>query len=91
MYHTFSFPIQDIVQLVGPDSLTDEQQATLAVAAIIREDFLQQNAFSDYDYTCPLYKTVGMLRCIIGFFDAAQSAIARSSGEDFLFVCWKER
>merc|ERR1712113_434553 len=81
--------LQDIVQLVGPDSLTDEQQATLAVAAIIREDFLQQNAFSDYDYTCPLYKTVGMLRCIIGFFDAAQSAIARSSGKDNR-VTWKE-
>merc|ERR1712151_1247976 len=81
--------LQDIVQLVGPDSLTDEQQTTLAVAAIIREDFLQQNAFSDYDFTCPLYKTVGMLKSIIAFHDAAQAAIARSAGSDNR-ITWKE-
>eukprot|EP00948_MAST-09A_sp_MAST-9A-sp1_P002347 g2347.t1 len=70
--------LMEIVQLVGPDSLTDEDQCTLALAQIIREDFLQQNAFSDYDFTCPLYKTVGMLRCIVGFYDQAQRAISRS-------------
>ena len=28
----------------------------MEIAKIIREDFLQQNAFTDYDYTCPLEK-----------------------------------
>lgn len=30
----------------------------MEVARIIKEDYLQQNAFSDYDYNCPLYKSV---------------------------------
>lgn len=33
-----------------------DQKLILEVAKIIREDFLQQNAFSDYDYMCPLHK-----------------------------------
>ncbi len=33
-------------------------QVILEIAKIIREDFLQQNAFSPHDYTCPLYKSV---------------------------------
>lgn len=37
-------------------------QVVLEIARIIREDFLQQNAFTDYDYTCPLYKSLGMLK-----------------------------
>ena len=28
------------------------------MAKIIREDFLQQDAFSQYDYMCPLYKVI---------------------------------
>lgn len=37
-------------------------QVVLEIARVIREDFLQQNAFTDYDYTCPLYKSLGMLK-----------------------------
>ncbi|CDJ52104.1 vacuolar ATP synthase catalytic subunit A, putative [Eimeria brunetti] len=48
--------LTDIVQLVGKDSLSEDQKLILEVAKIIREDFLQQNAFSDYDYMCPLHK-----------------------------------
>jgi V-type H+-transporting ATPase subunit A len=47
----------------------------------IREDFLQQNGFTDYDFFCPLAKTIGMMKVICGFHDAAQKAIAESSGE----------
>ena len=50
----------------------------MEVAKIIREDFLQQNAFTDYDFTCPLTKSVGMLKCIIAFYDHCQKAIADS-------------
>jgi vacuolar-type H+-ATPase catalytic subunit A/Vma1 len=49
------------VQLVGKDSLSEDQRLVLEVAKIIREDFLQQNGFSFYDKFCPLYKTSGML------------------------------
>jgi len=73
--------LQEIVQLVGKDSLSEDQKCTLEVAKIIREDFLQQNGFTDYDYKCPLGKTIGMMRVIVGFHEAAQKAIAESSGE----------
>merc|ERR1711966_482849 len=73
--------LQEIVQLVGKDSLSEDQKVTLEIAKIIREDFLQQNGFTDYDYKCPLGKTIGMMRVIVGFHEAAQKAIAESSGE----------
>jgi len=54
----------------------------LEIAKIIREDFLQQNAFSDYDYMCPLQKTAGMMRCIIHYYEQAKKAIVESSGDN---------
>jgi V-type H+-transporting ATPase subunit A len=74
--------LNEIVQLVGRDSLSEDQKLTLEVAKIIREDFLQQDAFSSYDYKCPIYKTVGMMRCIVVFFDQAKKAIVESSGDN---------
>jgi len=74
--------LNEIVQLVGRDSLSEDQKLTLEVAKIIREDFLQQDAFSSYDYKCPIYKTVGMMRCITVFFDQAKKAIVESSGDN---------
>merc|ERR1711975_147641 len=73
--------LQEIVQLVGKDSLSEDQKCTLDIAKIIREDFLQQNGFSDYDFMCPLAKTIGMMKVIVGFHEAAQKAIAESSGD----------
>merc|ERR1719326_632660 len=73
--------LQEIVQLVGKDSLSEDQKCTLEIAKIIREDFLQQNGFSDYDFRCPLAKTIGMMRNIVGFHELAQKAIAESTGE----------
>jgi V-type H+-transporting ATPase subunit A len=67
--------LQEIVQLVGKDSLGEDQKVTLEVARLLREDYLSQNAFSDDDYTCPLVKTAGMLRCIIAFFDQCTKAV----------------
>jgi len=67
--------LQEIVQLVGKDSLGEEQKVTLEVAKLIREDFLQQNGFSPHDYTCPLEKTAGMLRCMVKFFELATKAV----------------
>merc|ERR1719197_1939799 len=73
--------LQEIVQLVGKDSLSEDQKCTLEIAKIIREDFLQQNGFTDYDFMCPLGKTIGMMRVIVGFHTQAQKAIGESSGD----------
>jgi V-type H+-transporting ATPase subunit A len=73
--------LQEIVQLVGKDSLSEDQKCTLEVSKIIREDFLQQNGFTEYDFKCPLGKTIGMMRIIVTFHESAQKAIAESTGE----------
>merc|ERR1712224_9549 len=74
--------LQEIVQLVGKDSLSEDQKCTLEVAKIIREDFLQQNGFVDYDFKCPLAKTIGMMRCIVTYHETAQKCMAETSGDN---------
>merc|ERR1711904_648029 len=74
--------LQEIVQLVGKDSLSEDQKCTLEIAKIVREDFLQQNGFVPYDFMCPLAKTIGMMRCIATFHELAQKAIASGSGDN---------
>ena len=73
--------LQEIVQLVGKDSLSEDQKCTLEVARIIREDFLQQNGYSEYDFMCPLVKTIGMMKVICHFYNLAQRAISESKGD----------
>merc|ERR1719272_536711 len=74
--------LQEIVQLVGKESLSEDQKVIMEVAKLIREDFLQQNGFTDYDFMCPLGKTIGMMRVIIGFHEAAQKVMAETSGDN---------
>merc|ERR1711998_483620 len=74
--------LQEIVQLVGKDSLSEDQKCTLEIAKIVREDFLQQNGFVPYDFMCPLAKTIGMMRCIATFHELSQKAIAAGSGDN---------
>jgi len=73
--------LQEIVQLVGKESLSEDQKVIMEVAKLIREDFLAQNAFTEFDYTCPLVKTVGMLKVIITFYNQSQKAIADSPAD----------
>merc|ERR1719389_986286 len=73
--------LQEIVQLVGKDSLSEDQKCTLEVAKIIREDFLQQNGYTAHDCLCPLAKTIGMMKVIVGFYTMANKAINESSGD----------
>jgi V-type H+-transporting ATPase subunit A len=73
--------LSEIVQLVGKESLSEDQKVVMEVAKLLREDFLAQNAFTDYDFTCPLPKTVGMLKVIINFYDMCQKAIADSPAD----------
>jgi V/A-type H+-transporting ATPase subunit A len=69
--------LQEIVQLVGPDALPDSEKAILEVTQIIREDFLQQSAYSDTDSFCPLDKQYWMLKAIQAYDTAIGDAIER--------------
>lgn len=74
--------LSEIVQLVGKDSLSEIQKTVLEVAKVVIEDFLQQNAFSDYDYKCPLHKSMGMMKAICCFYDNARKTINESQMTD---------
>merc|ERR1712106_910359 len=76
--------LQEIVQLVGKESLSEDQKVIMEVAKLIREDFLAQNAFTEHDYTCPLFKSVGMLSVIVNFYDLCQKSIADSPADSKL-------
>ncbi len=67
--------LQEIVQLVGPDALPDTDQVSLETARMLREDFLQQNAFDDVDTYCPPAKQFAMLKIILLFLDKAGEAV----------------
>lgn len=67
--------LQEIVQLVGPDALQQKDQLTLLVARMLREDYLQQNAFHEVDTYCSLKKQYLMLRNILHFYEKAKQAV----------------
>ena len=67
----------EIVQLVGPDALPDSEKAILDVTRMIREDFLQQSAYSDTDSFCPIEKQHLMLKVIITYFTGVNLAMER--------------
>ncbi len=67
--------LQEIVQLVGYDSLPEKQKNILDIARLIREDFLQQNAFDDIDTYCSIKKQYGMLTIIKTVNDFQERAI----------------
>ncbi|KAI8091621.1 V-type proton ATPase catalytic subunit A [Thamnidium elegans] len=73
--------LSEIVQLVGKSGLNESDKITLEVAQIIKDDFLQQNGYSNYDRYCPFFKTTWMLRNMIGFYDQATHAVESSNNQ----------
>ena len=67
--------LQEVVQMVGSDSLPDEQKIILEVAKMIREIFLQQNAYDPVDCFCPLNRQYKMLSLIKKYSDLADKAL----------------
>jgi V/A-type H+-transporting ATPase subunit A len=56
--------LQEIVQLVGSDALPESEQVTIEVARMIREIFLQQNAYDAVDTFCDMKKQYDMMKAI---------------------------
>ncbi len=77
--------LNEIVRLVGIDSLSAKDRVTMEVARMLREDFLQQNAFVDSDSYTPLGKQKGLLSLILHYNEAAQDAITKGAMLDYLF------
>ena len=71
--------LNEIVQLVGKDSLSSKDQITLETARMIREDFLQQNSFVDIDSYSEYDRQARML-AMIREYDALCRGAAEKGG-----------
>lgn len=67
--------LQEIVQLVGSDALPEEQQLLLEITRMIREIYLQQNAFHPIDTYSPFAKQYKIMQAIMKYGDAAMDAL----------------
>ena len=65
----------EIVQLVGPDALAETQRAVLALARMLREDFLQQSAYHEVDRYSTVEKDYWMLKSVMDFHHRTQAAL----------------
>ncbi|WP_122644910.1 V-type ATP synthase subunit A [Enterococcus mediterraneensis] len=71
--------LNEIVRLVGIDSLSEKDQLLLEVTKSIREDYLQQNAFDDVDTFTSREKQFHMLNNIVTFGKEATNALELGS------------
>ncbi len=78
--------LNEIVQLVGKDALSPGDQLTLEVARMIREDFLQQNAFTDIDGYSSYDRQAKLLALILGYEKLCRVAIAQGAEAGKLFT-----
>ena len=69
--------LQQVVQLIGQESLSEMEREILMVSRILREDLLQQSAIHDVDAFCPIEKSYWMLKVILHFHDSARSALEK--------------
>ena len=69
--------LNEIVQLVGKDSLSPKDQLTLEIARMLREDFLQQNAFMDVDSYSSFDRQMRLLALILHYEDLCRDAIGK--------------
>ncbi|MPM58039.1 V-type sodium ATPase catalytic subunit A [bioreactor metagenome] len=71
--------LNEIVQLVGKDSLSPSDQLTLEVAKMIREDFLQQNSFMEIDWYSSYDRQFKLMTMILDYGKLCRAAIARGA------------
>mgnify|MGYP000288938957 CR=1 FL=1 len=71
--------LQQIVKLVGPDVLPDSHRLVLLVAEMIKNGFLQQNAFDPIDMYCLPRKQAMLMRLIAEFHERADRIIAKGA------------
>lgn len=67
--------LQSIVRLIGPDSLASSDQLVLKVSDMIKNGFLQQNAFDDVDMYCSSEKQIMIIQLIMDFYKRALALV----------------
>ena len=77
--------LNEIVQLVGKDSLSAKDQITLETAKVIREDFLQQNSFVDIDCYSEYDRQARMIKLIRDYDSQCRVAAEKGGSLTALF------
>jgi len=78
--------LQEIVRLVGQDALSPADRLTMETAKMIREDFLQQNAFVDEDAYSSYPKQFRLLDLILHFDSLCRDALGKGADMNGLFA-----
>jgi V/A-type H+/Na+-transporting ATPase subunit A len=73
--------LEEIVRLVGTDSLSSKERLVLEIAKSLREDFLFQNAFDHLDAYTPLKKQYWIMRCILTLYHEAVKIVEKEGFE----------
>ena len=77
--------LQEIVRLVGQDALSSSDRLTMETAKMIREDFLQQNAFVDEDAYSSYAKQFRLLNLVLRYDVLCREALAKGADINALF------
>ncbi|MFT2720787.1 V-type ATP synthase subunit A [Deinococcus sp. A31D244] len=67
--------LQEVVQLVGPDALQDNERLIIEAGRMLRQDFLQQNGFDPVDASASMPKNYGLMKMFLKFYDQAEVAL----------------
>jgi len=67
--------LKEIVRLLGPEALPDEEKLILEVARMIKIGLLQQNSFDDVDTYCSPEKQYKLLKLLVDFYKRGQQAL----------------
>jgi V/A-type H+-transporting ATPase subunit A len=67
--------LKEIVRLLGPEALPDEEKLILEVARMIKIGLLQQNSFDDVDTYCSPQKQYKLLKLLVEFYRRGQHAL----------------
>ena len=71
--------LKEIVRLLGPEALPDEEKLILDVARMIQIGFLQQNAYDDIDAYCSPQKQFFMMKMFVQYHQEALKALRNST------------
>ena len=78
--------LQEIVRLVGQDALSPADRLTMETAKMIREDFLQQNAFVDIDSYSEYRRQYLLLGLILHYDAECRDALEKNAPMHKLFA-----
>jgi len=67
--------LKEIVRLLGPEALPDEEKLVLEVARMVKIGILQQNSFDKVDTYCSPQKQVKLVKMMVKFYKEAQKAL----------------